>query len=129
MYKNVLNEHPLRYKIIFGGVLLRKKKVFKTIFLIVLFCVTLIGLIKVNILNTKALSPLGNTNDNYKLVSEEFGEDFSNFIQDKSPVKIYVEEDEETMVRLGEKDFIIKSESNLINFAKGVFSKVEGLFN
>ena len=129
MYKNVLNEHPLRYKIIFGGALLRKNKIFKTIFLIVLFCVTLIGLIKVNILNTKALSPLGNTNDNYKLVSEEFGEDFSNFIQDKSPVKIYVEEDEETMVRVGEKDFIIKSESNLINFAKGVFSKVEDLFN
>ena len=116
-------------KLSLGVVFLRKKKVFKTIFLIVLFCVTLIGLIKVNILNTKALSPLGNTNDNYKLVSEEFGEDFSNFIQDKSPVKIYVEEDEETMVRLGEKDFIIKSESNLINFAKGVFSKVEDLFN
>ena len=116
-------------KLSLGVFFLRKKNVFKTIFLIVLFCVTLIGLIKVNILNTKALSPLGNTNDNYKLVSEEFGEDFSNFIQDKSPVKIYVEEDEETMVRLGEKDFIIKSESNLINFAKGVFSKVEDLFN
>ena len=116
-------------KLSLGVYFLRKKKVFKSIFLIVLFCVTLIGLIKVNILNTKALSPLGNTNDNYKLVSEEFGEDFSNFIQDKSPVKIYVEEDEETMVRLGEKDFIIKSESNLINFAKGVFSKVEDLFN
>ena len=116
-------------KLSLGVLFLRKKKVFKTIFLIVLFCVTLIGLIKVNILNTKALSPLGNTNDNYKLVSEEFGEDFSNFIQDKSPVKIYIEEDEETMVRLGEKDFIIKSESNLINFAKGVFSKVEDLFN
>ena len=116
-------------KLSLGVFFLRKKKVFKTIFLIVLFCVTLIGLIKVNILNTKALSPLGNTNDNYKLVSEEFGEDFSNLIQDKSPVKIYVEEDEETMVRLGEKDFIIKSESNLINFAKGVFSKVEDLFN
>ena len=116
-------------KLSLGVFFLRKKKVFKTIFLIVLFCVTLIGLIKVNILNTKALSPLGNTNDNYKLVSEEFGEDFSNFIQDKSPVKIYVEEDEETMVRLGEKDFIIKSESNLINFAKGFFSKVEDLFN
>lgn len=116
-------------KLSLGVFFLRKNKVFKTIFLIVLFCVTLIGLIKVNILNTKALSPLGNTNDNYKLVSEEFGEDFSNFIQDKSPVKIYVEEDEETMVRLGEKDFIIKSESNLINFAKGVFSKVEDLFN
>ena len=116
-------------KLSLGVFFLRKNKIFKTIFLIVLFCVTLIGLIKVNILNTKALSPLGNTNDNYKLVSEEFGEDFSNFIQDKSPVKIYVEEDEETMVRLGEKDFIIKSESNLINFAKGVFSKVEDLFN
>lgn len=116
-------------KLSLGVLFLHKNKIFKTIFLIVLFCVTLIGLIKVNILNTKALSPLGNTNDNYKLVSEEFGEDFSNFIQDKSPVKIYVEEDEETIVRLGEKDFIIKSESNLINFAKGVFSKVEDLFN
>lgn len=42
-------------------------------------------------INTKALSPLGNTNENYKLVSNEFGEDFSNFIKDNSFLKIYKE--------------------------------------
>lgn len=108
---------------------MRKHTVFKTIFFIGLISITLACLIKVNILNTKALSPLGNTNDNYKLVSEEFGEDFSNFIQDKSPIKIYIEEDQEAMVRLGDKDYIIKSQSNLLNYIKDAFSNLKDLIN
>lgn len=108
---------------------MHKNRVFKTIFIIGIIIVTLIGLISINILNTRALSPLGNTNDNYKLVSEEFGEDFANFIQDKSPVKVYVEDGEETMVRIGKKDFIIKSESNLTDYIKGAFSNIESIFD
>lgn len=106
-----------------------KHKAFKTIFITGVILITLAGLVKVNIINTKALSPLGNTNDNYKLVSEEFGKDFSNFIQDNSPVKIYIDEGEETMVRLGDKDFIIKPESDVVNFVKDVFSRAVDVFN
>lgn len=36
------------------------------------------GLIKINIINTKTLSPLGNSKENYEIVSEEFGEVFQN---------------------------------------------------
>ena len=36
----------------------------------------LIGFVQINIVNTRALSPIGNGEDNYQLVKEEFGEDF-----------------------------------------------------
>ena len=48
----------------------------------------IIGFVKINIVNTESLSPLGTTDDNFKVVSTEFGEDFQDFILDKSPVKI-----------------------------------------
>ena len=116
-------------KLSLGVLFLRKNKFIRRIFFIGVIGITLASLIRINILNTKALSPLGNTNDNYKLVSEEFGEDFANFIQDKSPVKIYLEKDEQTMVRLGDKDFVIKSESNVVGFFKGIFYDFKSLFN
>lgn len=106
-----------------------KYTVLKTLIFIGVICTALTCLIKINIINTKALSPLGNTNDNYELVSEEFGEDFSNFIQDKSPIKIYVKEGEETMVRLGDKDFIIKSTSSLVDYIKNTFTNLKDLLN
>ena len=49
--------------------------------LLILFFV-MVGIIKVDIINTKCLSPLGNTNENYELISKEFGDDFSNFIKE-----------------------------------------------
>lgn len=74
----------------------------------------LIGIIKIDIINTKSLSPLGNTNENYQLVSEEFGEDFSNFIKDNSYLKIYTEEGENVLVKLGDKQFQITNQSIFI---------------
>lgn len=59
--------------------------------MIFILFIIFIGIIKIDMINTKALSPLGNTNENYKLVSNEFGEDFSNFIKDNSFLKIYKE--------------------------------------
>ena len=56
-------------------------------FLIPIFAVILliVGFVKINIINTESLSPLGNTDDNFKVVSEEFGEDFQEFIKDNMP--------------------------------------------
>lgn len=88
--------------------------------------IAIVGLIKINIINTKALSPLGTTNDNYKMVKEEFGEEFSDFIKDNSAVKIYADEDEETLVRIKDKDFKIKEESDLVT---GIKSALTGTYD
>ena len=96
------------------------KKVFKSYILkkvlpafLILFFV-LVGIIKVDMINTKALSPLGNTNENYKLVSEKFGEDFSKFIKDDSFLKIYKESEKDVLIRLGNSDFKIRNQSAFI---------------
>jgi hypothetical protein len=81
-------------------------------FLILFF--VLVGIIKVDVINTKALSPLGNTTENYNLVSEKFGEDFSNFIKDNSFLKIYKESEKDILVRLGSSDFKISNQSIFI---------------
>jgi len=66
------------------------------------------GLIKVNIINTKALSPLGNGNKNYEIVSEQFGDDFSRFIKDNCLLKIYCNEGKEILVKIYNSDFKVK---------------------
>lgn len=84
-----------------------------------------IGIIKIDLINTQALSPLGNTNENYKLVSDEFGEDFSNFIKDNSFLKIYEEDGKDILVRLGDSDFKIKEESPYIKKIQEMFKNIK----
>eukprot|EP00828_Plagiopyla_frontata_P009915 TRINITY_DN15147_c0_g1_i1.p4 TRINITY_DN15147_c0_g1~~TRINITY_DN15147_c0_g1_i1.p4 ORF type:complete len:143 (-),score=11.69 TRINITY_DN15147_c0_g1_i1:2-430(-) len=86
----------------------------KIVAIIISLLIGLTGVICINITNTKALSPLGNTNENYKLVNEEFGEDFSNFIKDNSILKIY-KEDSDILVRIGENNFRITNKSSFFN--------------
>lgn len=83
--------------------------------LIVIVLIVTIGLVQVNIINTKALSPVGNTEDNYALVSEEFGEDFTEFIKDDAEVKIYTGEGEDdACIRIKEKEIRLKKENPFI---------------
>lgn len=84
------------------------------------------GLIKINIINTKTLSPLGNSKENYEIVSEEFGEDFSKFIKDNSVLKIYCNKGEDILVRIKENDFKIKSKLSFIDDFK---NKIDELVN
>lgn len=91
--------------------------------------IILVGIIKIDIINTKALSPLGNTNENYKLVSEEFGEDFSNFIKDDAFLKIYKESEKETLVRFGDSDFKINNESVFIKKIEEIFINIKFWFS
>jgi hypothetical protein len=91
--------------------------------------IILIGIIKIDIINTKALSPLGNTNENYRLVSEEFGEDFSNFIKDDAFLKIYKESEEDTLVRLGNSDFRINNKSIFILKIEEIFMDIKFWFS
>lgn len=93
---------------------------FSTIILISAF----MGLIKINIINTKSLSPVGNTDDNKKIVNTEFGDDFNNFIQDNANVKIYNKENGDYLLNINENALRIKNESELVNFIKKTFYKV-----
>lgn len=106
-----------------------KKKIFKLItsFFIVISFITIISLVNINMINTKSLSPIGNTYYNFKLVSSEFGEDFNGFIQDNSNIKIY-EDNGEFIVSLNNKKIKIKEESKIINGIKSIILSVGNVF-
>lgn len=108
----------------------KTRKITNIIFLISIFIFVCIGLVKINIINTKALSPVGNSNDNYQLVNEEFGEDFSKFIKDNAQIKIYINANNngEILIKVGDKDLKIKDESFLISGTRNIFNGVYDLF-
>ena len=100
---------------------------------IILFIMVIVGCIMFNIKNTEALSPFGNTIDNYQIVTKEFGEDFSEFIKDKANIKIYLNKEEYTAkVQIGKNEikftknniFITKIKS-IGNFFIKQISKIE----
>ena len=99
----------------------------------ILFIMVILGCIIVNIKNTEALSPFGNTLNNYQIVTKEFGEDFSEFIIDKANIKIYLNKEEDTaQVQIGKNEikftknniFITKIKS-IGNFFIKQISKIE----
>ena len=102
-----------------------KKKRIKLItsFFIVISFITIVSLVNINMINTESLSPIGNTYDNFKLVSSEFGEDFTGFIQDNSNIKIY-EDNGEFIVSLNNKKIKIKEESKIINGIKSIILSI-----
>lgn len=87
------------------------------------------GIIRVDMINTKALSPLGNTNENYKIVNEKFGEDFSKFIKDNSYLKIYKEPRKDILVRLGDNEFKIRNKSVFIEKIQEIFEDINNYIN
>ena len=82
---------------------------------LIFLIIVVLGFIQINIINTKALSPGGNGEDNYELVKEEFGKDFEEFIKDDAEVKIYTPSDEieNTTIRIYDKEFIINMNNKL----------------
>ena len=90
------------------------KKILIPIFAVILL---IVGFVKINIINTESLSPLGNTDDNFKVVSEEFGEDFQEFIKDNSTVKIYVGEKKDGLatVKIYNKEIKLTSDNLFMN--------------
>lgn len=93
---------------------------------ILLFIAVAVGVIKINITNTRALSPLGNSKENYEIVSEEFGEDFSKFIKDNSILKIYCNKGENILIRIKDNSFKIKNKIPIIDDFK---KKIDELIN
>ena len=103
------------------------KKILIPIFAVILL---IVGFVKINIINTESLSPLGNTDDNFKVVSEEFGEDFQEFIKDNSMIKIYVGEKNDGLatVKIYNKKIKLTSDNLFINTIKTVGEYIGSTF-
>ncbi len=100
---------------------------------VIFLVIVILGFIQINVINTKALSPIGNGEDNYELVKEEFGKDFEEFIKDNAEVKIYTPNDqiENTTIKINNKEFIINMNNkitekfyNLGGFLYNGFSRI-----
>ncbi|WP_300384986.1 hypothetical protein [Clostridium sp.] len=91
-------------------------------FVIVIF----LAFIKINIINTKALSPTGDGENNHDIISQEFGEDFEEFIRDNAEVKIYPGEGsiENTIIRIKDKEFIINTNHVILDKAMVITDKL-----
>lgn len=86
---------------------------------IILFIMVIVGCIMVNIKNTEALSPFGNTLNNYQIITEEFGENFSEFIKDNADIKIYLDKGEDTaQVQIGNKKIKLTKNNKFIEKIK-----------
>lgn len=103
------------------------KKILIPIFAVILL---IVGFVKINIINTESLSPLGNTDDNFKVVSEEFGEDFQEFIKDNSTVKIYVGEKKDGLatVKIYNKEIKLTSDNLFMNTIKTAGEYINNAF-
>lgn len=108
---------------------MKRNKYLLGIFSVFILICAILNLVKINVINTKALSPVGNTDDNKKIVNSEFGDEFKSFIQDNSNVKIYEETNGEYLVTINDNKIRIKEESSLLKGAKKVFLKVESITN
>ena len=97
-----------------------KKVVFSILIIIILVC-TCFSLIRINIINTKMFSPEGNGRAQYEIIKEELGEDFEDFTKDDAGVKIYEEDSRINLVKIGDKEFEIKSQSEIIEGIKEIF--------
>lgn len=101
----------------------------------IFFIMTLLGFIQINIINTKALSPVGNGEDNYELVKDEFGEDFEEFIKDDAEIKIYTPNDnnENTTIKVKSKEYIINMNNKITegfyNMGGFIYNGFESIIN
>lgn len=99
------------------------------------FAIVLVGFIEINIINTKALSPIGNGEDNYQLVKEEFGEEFQEFIKDKSEIKIYTKpsNSDNMTIKISNKEYIVKTDNvvtrSFYNLGEIIYNNLDKITN
>lgn len=110
----------------------------KYLFFSIIAILIIISIVRINIINTEILSPVGNFQDNFDKINKEFGEDFSEFIMDKSPIKIYLGEegDNSATVKLNKKEInltknnpFLKVFNPVIDYFNNSYKKIEKKIN
>lgn len=95
---------------------------------IVFFVVTFTGVIKINMINTKALSERTKETQGMDLqkIREEFGEEFSSFIVDSSNIKIHQNTDSKYLLEVNGADYEV---SGIFKITNKVQNSIEYLYN
>ncbi|NLK93970.1 MAG: hypothetical protein GX275_02090 [Clostridiales bacterium] len=102
-----------------------KRKMFISFILLLVVLLTIIGIVKINIINSQFLSPITVFNDGNTLEENELSKEYNEFIKDESFIKIYKEDSGEYLVKVGNNDFKISTESSIIKGIKNIFNKIQ----
>ena len=100
----------------------RFRRIIIYISLLFIFGFVLVCLIKINIINSETLSPMNNEYVNVE--EEEVLEEYQDFINDNTFVKIYNNEDN-FLFKVGEREYIICKDTSLHTIIKNIFDKIE----
>lgn len=95
---------------------------------ILIFLVVGLCLIKINLINSKILSPL---NEEYVASNDEereLYESYSDFIKDESLVKLYIDDNGDVLIKIADKGYRIKKDLKIDDIAKNIFNKIEVIF-
>lgn len=96
--------------------------------LLLILIAVLVGLVKVNMVNSKILSPLNNNYNNLDLDEKKLYEKYSDFIKDNTYLKIYKESNRKYLIKLGKNDYIVDTGLGIKGTTKNIFNKIEELF-
>ena len=97
----------------------------RSLFIIFLLIMVIVGCIKINIINTKSLSANINEENNYDKITEEFGEDFSEFLKDKAVIKIYSDnENDKATVQIGNGEIKLKKDNFIVDKFKSIGNSI-----
>lgn len=108
---------------------MKLKKTFSKILILFILAFIIIGLIKVNIINSKALSPLVKDSEVYDLAEREIYDTYSSFINDDALIKIYNQDSNDILIKIGDKDYKINKEININEYTENILKKIEVLFS
>jgi hypothetical protein len=93
-----------------------------------------LGIIKINIINTKAFSESNNNLQgvNFDNIKDDFGNEFSNFILDKAVLKIHQIDGGKYILEINGQEYKLKGNFNFINSIKnnidGAYKDIENIF-
>lgn len=129
--KNIQMEHPLD-NISKGCCFLRKIKFLLPMILLVI--ILFVGVVNINIMNTQAMNQRKESlqGTDIEKIKEEFGDEFSEFIVDKSSFKIH-SKNKDYILEFNGADYQVTSAVNVVkkvtNFFWVLYGKVLSLFS
>ncbi|MBL4932981.1 MULTISPECIES: hypothetical protein [Clostridium] len=102
--------------------------------LIIILITIFLGIIKINIINTKAFSEKNNNLQgvNFDNIKDDFGKEFSNFILDKAILKIHQVDGGKYILEINGQEYKLKGNFNFVNSIKsnidGAYEDIKNIF-
>lgn len=107
---------------------MNKRKIINIIISILVLFTVIIGLIKINMINSKTLSPLNENYDDYDIEEKELFNDYEDFINDNSLIKLYKKKSGDILIKINNSNYIIRHNLSMKRAVKNIFNKIEELF-